>query len=117
MLWKELFANVTALISNNSAVSGQNGVPNEISFPEDGTNEASGRSKTNLSSYANINELTNGSLAETEECTDPAVEGLNRVRIGEISSKAVSGTLLILLKWFKLSRESSFPPFALLTYC
>ena len=40
---------------------------------------------------------------------DSGLEELNAVRSREISAKAISGILLLLLKWFKLSRMS--PPF------
>lgn len=53
--------------------------------------------------------MANGHLAEDEDGTAPAVEGLNEMRSREISSKAVSGILLVLLKSFKLSREHSCP--------
>ena len=49
--------------------------------------------------------MANGQLAENEDGTDPVVEELNALRSREITTKAVSGVLLILLKWFKLSRE------------
>ena len=48
--------------------------------------------------------MANGQLAENEDGTDPVVEELNALRSREITTKAVSGVLLILLKWFKLSR-------------
>lgn len=92
-----MFGNVSALVSQN----GQNG----ISFGEDGPGEGPGKRKTNANSSANINGLANGQLSENEDGTDPIVEELNAVRSREISSKAVSGVLLILLKWFKISRK------------
>ena len=49
--------------------------------------------------------MANGQLSENEDGTDPVVEELNGLRSREITTKAVSGVLLILLKWFKLSRE------------
>ena len=100
VLWRALFSNVSALVAQN----GQNGMPNGISFGEEG--DAPGRKRTNPNSSANINGLANGQLSENEDGTDPAVEELNAVRSREIISKAVSGVLLMLLKWFKLSRES-----------
>ena len=93
---------MSALVAQN----GQNGMPNGISSGEDG--DAPGRKRTNPNSSANINGMANGQLAENEDGTDPAVEELNAVRSREIMSKAVSGVLLILLKWFKLSRESCY---------
>ena len=54
--------------------------------------------------------MANGQLAENEDGTDPVVEELNALRSREITTKAVSGVLLILLKWFKLSRECLHVP-------
>ncbi len=96
VLWRILFGNVSALVAQN----GQNGLPN--GSPEDGDGAA--RKRTNPNSSAHLNNLANGQLADNEDGTDPVVEELNGVRSREITSKAVAGTLLILLKWFKLSR-------------
>ena len=73
-------------------------------FPDDGPNEAQGKRRVNTNSSANISGMANGQLAENEDGTDPVVEELNALRSREITTKAVSGILLILLKWFKLSR-------------
>lgn len=77
---------------------------NGTSFPEDGSNEAQGKRRVNTSSSGNITGMANGQLAENEDGTDPVVEELNALRSREITTKAVSGVLLIFLKWFKLSR-------------
>jgi len=100
VLWRVLFGNVSALVAQN----GQNG----ISFGEDGPGDGLGKRRTNPNSSANINGLANDQLADHEDGTDPVVEELNAVRSREISSKAVSGVLLILLKWLKVSRKSCF---------
>lgn len=88
-----------------SALVAQNG-QNGISFGDDGPGDGPGKRRTNPNSSANINGLANGQLGDNEDGTDPIVEELNAVRSREISSKAVSGVLLMLLKWFKLSRKS-----------
>lgn len=98
VLFKELFQNVQALIVQNGA-SVANGAP------EDGGNDGPGKRRTNQNSSASLNGMANGHLAEDEDGTAPAVEGLNEMRSTEISSKAVSGILLVLLKWFKVSRK------------
>ena len=92
-----MFHNVSALVAS----SGPNGQTNGA---EDGTDEVIQKRKTNANSSASLNALANGTL-ENEEGVDPAIESLNDVRIREISSKAVSGILLIMLKWFKISRK------------
>jgi hypothetical protein len=38
--------------------------------------------------------------------SDACIDELDNIRLREITGKAVSGTLILLLKWFKRSRES-----------
>ena len=38
---------------------------------------------------------------------DASIEELDNIRLREVTGKAVSGTLLFLLKWFKRSRKST----------
>ena len=83
--------------------NGPNGIANGLS--EDGGNDGPSKRRTNPNSSANLNGMANGHLAEEEEGTAPAIEGLNEMRSREVSSKAVSGILLVLLIWFKLSRK------------
>ena len=104
VLWRALFSNVSALVAQN----GQNGMPNGISFGEDG--DAPGKKRTNPNSSANINAMANGQMPDNDDGMDPIIEELNAVRSREIISKAVSGVLLILLKWYKLSRKSCRVP-------
>ncbi len=99
VFWKLVFSHVSSLVAQN----GRDGLQNGTSFPEDGLNE--GKRRANTNSSGNINGMANGQLAENEDGTDPVVEELNALRSREITTKAVSGVLLILLKWFKLSRE------------
>ena len=101
VFWKLVFSHVSNLVAQNGRDGLQNGMP----FPDDGPNEAQGKRRANTSSSANISGMANGQLAENEDGTDPVVEELNALRSREITTKAVSGILLILLKWFKLSRE------------
>ncbi len=88
---------------------GQNGVPNNLSPGEDNSNGVQGKRKVNGASAIHLNKLTNGQVADNDEGLDPVVEELNSVRLREITSKTVSGILLMLLKWFKFSRESANP--------
>ena len=103
VLFKELFQNVQSLINQN----GPNGAPNGIS--EDAVNDGPNKRRTNPNSSANLNAMVNGHLTEDDDGTTPAIETLNDLRSREVSSKAVSGILLVLLKWFKLSRKTSVP--------
>ena len=100
VFWKLVFSHVSSLVAQN----GQDRLQNGASFPEDGSNEPQGKRRLPNSS-AGINAMANGQLSENEDGTDPVVEELNGLRSREITTKAVSGVLLILLKWFKLSRE------------
>lgn len=104
VLWKAVFANVSALVAQSN---GQNGIPNNLSFAEDNGEAAQGNRKVNGASAIHLNGLANGQLADNDDGTDPAVGELNATRFREITSKAISGVLIMLLKWFKLSRESS----------
>lgn len=52
-----------------------------------------------------MNGLANEQASESPEGAAELADELNVVRAREITSKAVSGALLILLKWFKISRE------------
>ena len=103
VLWKAVFTNVSSLVAQGN---GQNSALNNMSFSEDGGEAAQGKRKANGASATHLNNLTNGQIADNEDGTDPAVEELNTVRSREITSKAISGVLLVLLKWFKLSRKS-----------
>jgi hypothetical protein len=97
-----VFANVSALVTQSS---GQNGVPNNLSLAEDNGDASQGKRKINGASAIHLNGLANGQLANNDDGTDPAVEELNAIRLREVTSKAISGVLLMLLKWFKVSRE------------
>ena len=98
VLWKVAFANVSSMV----AQTGPNGLPNGISLGEE-SGDVSGKRQQNTSSAMNGGE--HGQLAENGDGTDPEVEELNAVRTREITFKALAGILILLLKWFKLSRE------------
>ena len=94
---KELLNSVSDLQNRSGSV----GLPNSA---EDDSGE---KRKTNPNSSANLNAMTNGHL-EKDEDSESAVDKLNDIRTREISTKAVSGILLIMLKWFKLSGRSLY---------
>ena len=83
--------------------------PNGPSNGADDNGDGGGRRKTNPNSSEKLSALMNGLVVDTEDTSDPAVENLNEVRMREIVAKAISGIILIMLKWFKVSRR----PFAL----
>jgi len=47
-------------------------------------------------------------LPNTIDLSDLPIEEIEAMRSREITAKAVSGILLLLLKWFKVSRKASF---------
>ena len=98
VFWKLAVSHVSSM----AAQTGPNGQPNGTSFGDDGL-DAPGKRKQNSSSL-NMNGTEHGQLAENGDGTDPEVEELNAVRTREITIKAIAGTLIQLLKWFKLSR-------------
>ena len=98
VLWKLAFANVSSMVAQN----GPNGLPNGISLGEE-NGDISGKRKQNTTSAMNGGE--HGQLAENGDGTDPEVEELNAIRTREITFKALAGILILLLKWFKLSRK------------
>ena len=98
-----LFKDVSQHVLAHAAVGGVNGLANGL---DDSGPDSGGKRKTNPNSSASLNQMLNGHSFDLEDGNDPAVEGLNETRSREISSKAVSGVLLLLLKWFKVSRES-----------
>lgn len=73
-------------------------------FPEDNA-DPQGKRKSNPSSAIQLNGLANGQHPDYEDGGDLAVEDLNAARSREITTKAVSGILITLVKWFKISRK------------
>lgn len=57
------------------------------------------RSNTSFSNSHSMNGSSHNLLS------DASIDELDNIRLREITGKAVSGTLLLLLKWFKRSRE------------
>lgn len=105
VLLKVVLANVTALVTQMNG-NGQNGTSFGFAGQENGDTNGQSKTKANI----NAGRQPNGSVNEHGEGGDDnhalAVEELNSLRLREVSSKAVSGVLLLLLKWFKISRRS-----------
>lgn len=99
VLWKATFANVSALVSQSN---GLNGMQNGFNFSDENV-DPQGKRKSNPNSAVQLNGTANAQLSE--DGTDVVVDELNAIRSREITSKAVSGIILMLLKWFKLSRK------------
>lgn len=83
---KAILAHVTALVTQSNGV---NGLQSGFQF-QDNQNGTVGRPDTN-----GVNGHSN-TVATNEE--------LDAMRTQEVLDKAVTGTLILLLKWFKVSR-------------
>lgn len=87
-----------------SQSNGLNGMQTGFPFPEDNA-ESQAKRKSNPGSAIQLNGLANGQHPDYEDGADLAVEDLNAARSREITTKAVSGILITLMKWFKISRK------------
>ncbi|MCJ1247825.1 Factor arrest protein 11 [Trapelia coarctata] len=103
VLLKLFLSNVTAL---SAQTNGQNGLPNPIEHPERQKGPCR-PPKSNVNLAKQMNGLLNGNHSENETADSTIVE-LNLTRLREITSKAIAGILLIMLKWFKLSHILKF---------
>jgi hypothetical protein len=88
VLIRAILAHVTALVTQSN---GSNGLQSGFQFQEGQNGHASNGTHTN-----GINGH-HGSVSTNEE--------LEAMRTQEILDKAVSGILILLLKWFKVSRK------------
>jgi len=102
VLLKVILTNVTAIVTQ---ANGSNGLGPGFQAPENGAANAIPRNKSNVNVTQPGANGTNKS-GQAAEADTSIIEDLEATRSREISGKAVSGTLLLLLKWFKLSRES-----------
>lgn len=97
VLLKAVLANVTALITQ-PLQSGVNGSSTSAYPPE-----VNQRATNGSGEYGR--ELPTHVPSTSPDMPDMAVEDLDAIRSREISAKAVSGVLILLLKWFKVSRK------------
>jgi hypothetical protein len=94
VLLKAVLANVTAILTQSVNVQPQSGIP---IGPR--TNGAPGQNRQ--ADPANV------PLPNPIDLADLSVDEIEAMRFREITSKAVTGIILILLKWFKVSRKTS----------
>jgi hypothetical protein len=83
---KTILTNVTALITQSN---GQNGVQGGFHFQENQNGIAP----------------PNGNDNSIQDASNLSIEDLDALRTQEITAKAASGLLLLMLKWFKTSRR------------
>lgn len=93
VLLKVLLQTVTTLVTQPNA---PNGLQTGFESPDDNPNDR-----------AQLNGISN----EHGEEDVAGLENINTIRTQEIMGKAVSGILLLLLKWFKVSRMPTKPMF------
>lgn len=100
VLLKVVLTNVTAIVTQANA-NGQSGLGPGFQPQENGRDQSLARTKSN----ANVAQQANGHNGPSQEPdVDLSLEELDNTRLREITGKAVSGSLLLLLKWFKISR-------------
>lgn len=99
VLLKVVLTSVTAIVAQANA----NGLGPGFQPQETGANGLpTSRSNVNVAGQANGNHGQNELPQESDP--DATIEELDAARQREITGKAVSGSLLLLLKWFKISR-------------
>ncbi|KAI9711904.1 MAG: hypothetical protein M1812_007058 [Candelaria pacifica] len=103
VLLKAVLPNVTALVPQAG-----NGINNPASGLQsqdagNGTGNSQAKPKANGNGGRQVNGATNEQNDNIIDLSDQIPEDLEVVRAREITAKAVSGMLLLLLKWFKIS--------------
>lgn len=100
-----MLANVTALFSQPSQPLGQNGLgpPFQPQDQINGNDQGPGKNKEHHGGRA-VDGCAENENSEAEENSLVTIEDIEAARSREITAKAVSGLLLLLLKWFKISR-------------
>jgi len=97
VLLKAVLANVTAIITQPA-----NNVPQSAIA----TSFRSGINLRNAQTNQQQADPANVPLPNTVDPSELPIEEVEALRSREITAKAVSGVLLVLLKWFKISRRS-----------
>lgn len=93
VLIKAILSHVTALVTQ---ASGANGLQSGFQYQDNQTGTTNGRPDMNGINGHNRTVATN--------------EELDTMRTQEILDKSVTGTLILILKWFKVSREWQSSP-------
>ena len=95
VLLKAILQNVTAIIAQG------------VSQQHPGLANRGPNGNVNGQSGANRQDGANG--ANSPLSPEPSIEDIDASRTREITAKAATGIMLLMLKWFKLSRKSWFP--------
>jgi hypothetical protein len=102
VLLKVILTNVTAIV----AQANTNGLGPGFQSQETGANGLP-KTRSNVNIAQQVNGIPNQNDQPHENEPDVTIEELDAARRREITGKAVSGSLLLLLKWFKISRTAS----------
>jgi hypothetical protein len=106
VLLKVILTNVTA-IAAQSNMNGQNGHLQRYASSRPAIGLGKGKVLNDNSNGVNPanghRQIGQSPPSQDLEC-DAEIEDLDNVRLREITAKAVSGSLLLMLKWFKRSR-------------
>jgi uncharacterized protein DUF3402 len=106
VLLKVILTNVGAMVHQSN---GQNG--HGLGYPSSSTIASWFAFHTDLArnNYSALNGCHAGQNSlSADSNSDAAIEELDNIRLREITGKAVSASLLLLLKWFKRSRKCLF---------
>ncbi|KAI9740206.1 MAG: Factor arrest protein 11 [Cirrosporium novae-zelandiae] len=107
VLLKVILSNVSAIVAQGSqnALNGLPGLMTSLPIPDFETILSSPKPKANF----NVSAQLNGNGSEGKNGVEHESQGastlieLNAVRVREITTKGISGVVLLLLKWFKIS--------------
>ena len=97
VLLKVLLSNITVLGNQGNAINKEEDHPDDTKKTEDGL------PSQNLNLSKHLAGTTNEHRPEGD-VAGHSLEELNAIRTREVTSKAIQGFLLMLLKWFRLSR-------------
>ena len=111
VLLKIVLANVTTLITQSNA-NGQNILAPAFNPAFITAENGTGNGQSKIKGRENGRTINGSGMPQSDNIADDAdpkmtLEELNALRTREITGKAVSGILLLILKWFKLSRKRS----------
>lgn len=106
VLLKVVLTNVSATVNQTNGSNGAGaGLQSQDNGPANGITK--NKSSVNVAQQGG-NPHGQSKIGQSLE-DDTYIEELDGVRLREITGKAVSGALLLLLKWFKVSRKLEIP--------
>ncbi|KAI9827996.1 MAG: hypothetical protein M1819_006839 [Sarea resinae] len=107
VLLKLILANVTALVTQPNGSMGTNGYGPGFPMQDPTAAASQPRAGANVN-RRQMNGTENGQEKAAQQDAQKMIDELDSVRSQEITAKAVSGLLILLLKWFKISHVLKF---------